>query len=149
MSLVTGRITSDGALVDVFIGVSRNRQKRLEGVRVSVPTKIPVLALIDTGSFATAFMPNVYRALGIEPFNVIKVRSATTKLGEPCLTDQYDVSVTLLSGDRQHVLPSVHAIVSEDFDDDPHGPQALIGRDVLDHCAFSYYGPHKEFTLAF
>ena len=66
MSLVTGDITPDGALIDVFVGVSR-----------------------------------------------------------------------------------ILAIVSDDFDDWTDAPQALIGRDVLSKCNFSYHGRDGNWMLAF
>jgi heterotetrameric sarcosine oxidase gamma subunit len=72
--------------------------------------------------------------LGIQPFGNIPVRTPSTKPGKPFWCDQFDVSVTLLSGDRQVCIPSVHAIASDDFDEEEEGVQAIIGRDILDRC---------------
>ena len=149
MAIVTGSITTDGALIDVLVGVSGARQKLLERKGFIVAKKIAVRAVIDTGSFATAFMPKVFRALDLTPLGTVKVRTPSTKPGEPHITDQFDVSVTLVSGIDEVVALRIRAIVSDDFDDWPDAPQALIGRDVLSKCAFAYYGLAGEWTLAF
>jgi len=149
MSIVTGEITFEGALIVVLVGVSNARKKLLERLGLAVPDKIPVLAMIDTGSFATAFMPKVFTTLDIRPLGPIKVRTPSTRLGEPHVTDQFDVNVTLLSGAEEAVALRIRAIVSDDFDDLPGAPQALIGRDILSRCNFSYYGLARSWTLAF
>ncbi len=149
MSIVTGPITPDGALIDVLVGVSNSRKRLLERGGFPVPNKIPVRAIIDTGSFATAFLPRVFKSLDLKPLGPIKVRTPSTKRGEPHITDQFDVSVTLVSGMEEVIELRIHAIVSDDFDDWKDAPQAIIGRDVLSRCAFSYYGHAGEWTLAF
>ncbi len=148
MPIVTGEITRDGATIVLTVGVSRNRQRMLEKVGHPVPSRITVRAEIDTGSFATGFMPEVFPLLGIEPFRDILVRTPSTRVGEPCRCDQYDVSVTLVSADTEVVFPSVYAIKG-DFDAEPGKVQAIIGRDILARCIFSYFGPDKTFQLAF
>ena len=148
MPIITGEIVRDGAIIDVLIGVSGNRQSRLLSVGFRVPATIPVRAVIDTGSHLTGLMPSVFRALEIQPFRYLPIRTPSTKPDSPHWCDQYDVSLTLVSGEVLKYLPSVHAIASEDFDEE-EGVQALIGRDVLDLCVFSYYGPHQKFSLAF
>jgi hypothetical protein len=42
MAIVTGEITRHGAIIDVLVGVSRNRQARLESVGHPVPAKVAV-----------------------------------------------------------------------------------------------------------
>jgi hypothetical protein len=149
MSLVTGEITDDGPLIDVLVGVSKNRRQALERVGHPVPANMPVRAILDTGSHGTGFLPTLFAFLDITPFGTIPVRTPTTKPGQPCICDLYDVSVTLLSGMTPTVLPSIHAIASEDFDKEEGSVQALIGRDILGRCVFTYYGPHRTFSLAF
>jgi len=149
MSIVTGPITPDGALIDVLVGVSGARQKLLERKGFMVPKKIPVRAVIDTGSYATAFMPKVFKALDLTPLGTVKVRTPSTTPGEPHITDEFDVNVTLVSGLDEVVALRVRAIVSDDFDNWTDAPQALFGRDVLSKCAFAYYGLAGEWTLAF
>ncbi len=146
MPLITGTIDEQGAAACVLVGVSENRRKRLLGVGHPLPEEIPLRLQIDTGSFATGFPVRYFHALGISPFRSIRVRSSSTRPGEPHLAEQFDISLTLISGTTRVTIPSVHAIACEDFDADIQG---LLGRDVLDHCIFSYYGPNSQFSLAF
>lgn len=148
MSIVTGAITKDGAVIVVLVGVSRNRQQVLERSGFAIPAKAAVRAQLDTGSAVTAFMPEVFRSLGIKPFDNIAIRTPSTTPEAPCHCDLYDVSIVLVSGDRELVFPSVHAIGSEDFVEEEE-VQAIIGRDILQLCVFNYYGPDQRFELAF
>jgi hypothetical protein len=148
MSLVSGRITKDGAIVVVLVGVSKNRQALLEKHGFPIPKQIPVNAQLDIGSFATAFLPTVFTSLGVMPFGVIPVRTPSTKPGQPCLCDQFDVSVTFLSGMTPITVSSVHAIASDDFDRHVDGVNAILGRDILDKCILNYCGPDRIFQLA-
>jgi hypothetical protein len=62
----------------------------------------------------------------------------------------FDVRLALVTGIDQTVLPGVQVIASEDFDRDRDGDvHGIIGRDVLDHCVFTYFGLDQKFTLAF
>ena len=149
MAIVTGSITTDGALIDVLVGVSGARRKLLERKGFTVPKKIAVRAVIDTGSFATAFMPKVFTSLDLKPLGPVKVRTPSTRPGEPHTTDEFDVSVTLVSGMQEVIKLRIRAIVSDYFDDWPGAPQGLIGRDVLSRCVFSYYGQAGNWSLAF
>ena len=149
MPFITGRITEEGAIVVMQVGVSRDRQARLESVGFAVPQRIVIRAQIDTGSFVTVFSPHVFERLGISPIEVIAVRTPSTKPGEPCWCDLYDVSVILTSGTSEVVIPNLGVITSLDLDQDGEEVQAILGRDVLNRCAFNYYGPQQEFHLAF
>lgn len=149
MPFITGKITHNGAIVVVRVGVSHDRQACLESVRFAVPERISVRAQIDTGSFVTVFSPRAFEPLGISPVEVIAVRTPSTKPGEPCLCDVYDVSVTRMSGTSEVIIPNLSVITSLDLDQDGEEVQAILGRDILNHCAFNYYGPHREFHLAF
>ncbi len=148
MPLITGEITQDGAVIDVLVGVSFNRQRVLVGAGLPVPPKLAVRAMVDTGSFASAFMPIVFKSLEIQPFRTIPLRTPSTRPGDPWSTDQYDVGITLVSGMTQVPCDSVHVICSEDFDPE-EGVHALIGRDVLARCVFSYFGHDQKFRLDF
>jgi hypothetical protein len=147
MPVISGPITQDGAVISILVGVSEARRRLLLGDGKQVPPSTPVLAIIDTGSFATGFRPQLLHALGIEPFDRIPILTPSTRPDAPHFCDRYDVSLTLVAGTTQKHLRSVFAIASQDFGE--HGIQALIGRDVLRHCVFSYFGPHQSFELSF
>jgi hypothetical protein len=147
MPVISGPITQDGAVVSVLVGVSEVRRQRLLSTGLPVPPPTPVLAVIDTGSFSTGFRPELLQALGLRPFRRIPILTPSTRPDAPHMCDQYNVSLTLVAGTSQRYFPRVIAIASEDFGE--HGVQALIGRDVLNLCVFSYFGPHATFELAF
>src|SRR5262249_21722689 len=144
-----GQIDDRGAAIVVWVGVSVARQKLLEKMGFVVPSPIAVRAQIDTGSHLTGFLPEVFRRLDLTPFGDIAIRTPSTKPGEPCQCNQFDVSVTLVSGTVQECIASVHAIAGEDFDRHEDGIQAILGRDILDRCTFHYYGPQRAFALSF
>lgn len=146
MPLVSGALTDDGAVIGVLIGVSANRRKALTRVGLPVPDPVPVRVQIDTGSFVTVLMPSVYRSLGITSFGTILIRTPSTRRGTPCEAEQFDVSVSLVSGTTLAEFGSVYAIASEDFQE-AEPIQGLIGRDVLARCVFNYSGPHRSFEL--
>ena len=93
-------------------------------------------------------MPEAFDRLGIEPFAVISIRTPSTRRGEPHRCDQFDVSISLVANANTFVIPSVHAIASDDFSP-AEQVHAIIGRDILDRCVFEYFGPHKQFRLCF
>jgi hypothetical protein len=149
MAMVTGEITPEGALVDVLVGVSGARRALLERHGFRIPSKITVRAIIDTGAFASAFMPHVFKGLDLNPLGTVRVRTPSTKPGEPHITDEFDVSITLTSGGAEVVAFRIRAILSDDFDSLDDAPQGLVGRDVLNQCAFSYYGHDGKWALGF
>jgi hypothetical protein len=148
MSLVSGQITRDGAVVSVLVGVSKAHEKALRREKRPLPQLVHVRALIDTGSFVTSFMPEVFQSLGIRPFRMASIRTTSTTPGTPHQCPQYAVSVYLTSGGRKLLMPPVHAISSGDFHDEEDA-KAILGRDVLDHCHFQYFGPERSFNLGF
>lgn len=150
MPIVSGTITQHGAVVDVHVGVSQRRQAVLERNALPVPPRIYVRALIDTGSAVTAFRSTVFQQLQLQPFTRIPIRTPSTAPGQPHFTDQYDVSLILASAGATKHFPSISAIVSDDFNpEDEDGLEALIGRDVLAHCVFQYFGHDQRFDLSF
>jgi hypothetical protein len=92
-------------------------------------------------------MPNVFKDLDLRSLGRIKVRTPSTKPGSPHSTDQFDVSVTLVSGINELAAVRVRAIASDDFDDLPDAPQGIIGRDILSRCNFTYLGLDKLWNL--
>jgi hypothetical protein len=150
MPIIRGQITKHGAVIDLLLGVSRNRRLVLERNHLAVPDPVAVRAVIDTGSALSGFRSSAFQQLQIQPFTQIPVRTPSTRPGQPHWTDQYDVSITLVSGTTVKVFESVHAIMSDDFNPaDEEGIEAIFGRDVLDRCVMNYYGAHQYFEVAF
>ena len=150
MPIITGSITPHGALLDLFVRVSKNRQEKLEKLSLPIPPPVPVRAIIDTGSSVTGFHADVFTALQIQPVQSGPLLTPSTRPEDPYLAKYYDIRVVLVSGTDQYVFPPVLAIEAQSFD--PTHPDrllGLIGRDILDRCIFDYFGPQQEFRLAF
>lgn len=55
--------------------------------------------------------------------------------------------MVFLSGMSRYPFHSVHVIAGH-FDRGAE-VEGIIGRNLLDHCIFQYFGPDRRFTLAF
>lgn len=148
MPLVTGIITEDGAVVDLLVGVSEQRRQRLVSAGFPVPKSVGLRVQVDTGSFITGLIPQVFDQLGIAFFATVLVRTPSTTPDKPAECEQFDVSLALLSGTTPEYLPSIHVIASADFEREEN-VQGILGRDVLNRCVFTYEGPTRSFFLAF
>jgi hypothetical protein len=85
MPIVSGDITEHGAVIPVFVGVSRHRRERLLSAGRSVPPEVGVRVLLDTGSHISGLTPAVFTALGIDPIKLGYVLTSSTKADEPFL----------------------------------------------------------------
>lgn len=148
MPLITGAIDWHGAIVPMLVGVSHTRRARLQKLGLRVPKPVAVRAQIDTGSHVTALMPHCLQQLEIEPFTTMQLRTPSTTRESPHECGVYDVSLAVISGDISFEVPSIHVIQCDDFNPDEE-VQALIGRDLLKQCVFTFEGPHGTFSLAF
>src|SRR5262245_44317441 len=129
MPIVSGEITKEGAIIDVMVGGSKARRSALQRLELPVPPRMAVRVQLDTGSFATGFMPEVFETLGIQPIDRVAIRTPSTRRGESCLVDQFDVNLAIVSGTDQYTI-GVWAIASEHFEQG-YEVQAIIGRDLL------------------
>jgi hypothetical protein len=148
MPVITGELGWHGAIIPILVGVSRDRRARLESLKFPVPKPVTVMAQIDTGAHVTSLMPHALHSLEISPFTTMQLRTPSTTREKPheCLV--FDVSIVLLAGTASWEVPSVHIVQCDDFNPDEN-VQALIGRDILKQCVFTFSGPHQNFSLAF
>jgi len=136
-------------MLTAFIGVSRERRSALTLAKMEIPQIVSIRALIDTGASVTCVDPSVMISLQLTPTGKIPIHTPSTK-NDPVEHDQYDVSLFVPAvTDTQpplvlHILPVVCAELLI-----PQGFHALIGRDVLRQCLFSYNGSAGHFTLAY
>jgi len=145
----TLQISPQGAILNALIGLSEARQGALKAAGQAIPNLVPIRALVDTGASATCVDPSVLQALNLSPTGNTMVVTPSTG-GKPAAVDQYDVGLIVPPADRNQVplimttLPVICAelLVSQGF-------HALIGRDVLRQCVFSYNGSIGLFTLAY
>ncbi|MBX9638490.1 MAG: retropepsin-like domain-containing protein [Mycobacteriaceae bacterium] len=105
-----------------------------------MPSPVPVRLLIDTGSSHTILSAAVVAAMGITPTNLLEMYQAGKP---PASTEMHDVSIDIFAG--LVVFETVHVATCEPFG----GPyDGLLGRDILDVCAFTYFGAPKLFCLS-
>jgi len=136
-------------MLNAVIGVSRERRSALTLANIEIPQVMSIRALIDTGASVTCVDPSVMRSLKLTPTGKILIHTPSTK-NDPVEHDQYDISLFVPAATQAqpplilHTLPVVCAelLVSQGF-------HALIGRDVLGQCLFSYNGTAGHFTLAY
>lgn len=143
----TLQISPQGALLDAVIGVSTPRHAALVAAGQIIPNPVPIRALIDTGSSITCIDSSVLQALILTPAGNTQINTPSTG-SNPVNADLYDIGLLIPPGATTQIplligtLPVICAkLVSQGF-------QALIGRDVLAQCVFSYNGSFG-FTLAY
>ena len=145
----TLQISPQGPILLVYIGVSQARQAALAAAGQQIPQPVPIQALIDTGASGTCVDPSVLSMLGLTPTGVVSVNTPSTG-NQPHIAQQYDVSLVIPGGLPTHPqlwfanVPVIAAqlLVAQGF-------QALIGRDILADCLFTYNGQTGQFTLAY
>jgi hypothetical protein len=146
MPYVSGQIVAGGAVVDLLVGVSRMRREALQRVGFPIPARVPIRAVIDTGSSVTGIDPTVLQQLDIRPVGERAILTPSTG-HTPHRCNVYDVGLSLRHPDLE--LHFYTSFVIESIFGRDEGVQALIGRDVLAHCLFVYDGQCGTFSLAF
>jgi hypothetical protein len=143
----TKQLTNGAPLVNAVLRVTQARADALIAAQQAVPGPQNMVALIDTGASCTCVDPAIITALGLTPTGVATILTPSTG-ATPHTTDQYDASLQIYS--RLHQPPlaiPVIAVIASNLR--VQGFDALIGRDVLEHCLLSYNGQSGFYTLAF
>jgi hypothetical protein len=135
-----------GPLLDFWIGVSAPRAEALRKAGQPVPASIQVRGLVDTGASCTNVDPTILAQLGVVPTGPVPVHTPSTKAGAPHMANQYDVSIMLA---HPKVNWQVHALAVLESSLAHQGIHALIGRDILANCLFTYDGQGNTFCLSF
>jgi len=146
MPYVTLPLNPHGAVSELLVGVGERRRAVLERNNLPLPRRVRVSAQIDTGTPFTTFAPFVFERLEIKPIGSVSMRTPSTGEGTWPF-NQFVVSLSLAAGDLELHLPTIRVI--EAVFPVEEGIQAMLGRDLLDHCLFIYDGQNKTFSLAF
>ncbi len=105
-----------------------------------------IRALVDSGASCTCIDPQVLMALGLQATG--KTTMTTPSTGTtPVEADTYDVSIIIPAGTQQPLMRPVMSVVSSALIH--QGFHALLGRDVLAECIFTYNGSAEIFTFAY
>ena len=140
------RLSPGGPIFEFFIAVSVPLSETLKKLGNPVPPPILVRGLIDTGASCTSVDPSVLKQLGVAPKAQVPVHTPSTKSGQPHTANQYDICVILPHQKMSWQFNAIPIIEAELLH---QGIQALIGRDVLANCLFTYDGTAQLFCLAF
>lgn len=144
----TLQITPAGPILGAFVAVSASRRQALADAGQPIPPLQQIRALIDTGASCTCIDPSILSALSLTPTGSVAMHTPSTA-GTPVNCDQYDVGMLIPAAAPNHnpfFLPTLAVTASELS---VLGIQALIGRDILADCFFTYNGSMGLYTLAF
>ena len=135
-------LRTQGAVLQVEIAPS------LFTSSVSPLALITGLGAVDTGATITAIDRRVFAALGL---SAIESRDVSTPSGMQVL-EIHRIHIRLTQVGLELELPMVAAIDLSGGKVAVNGvPQdiiALIGRDILERCVFTYNGPAASFSLS-
>jgi hypothetical protein len=144
-------IDAAGALVDISIGLTAANVQTLRTAGQPIPQSLSLHALIDTGAEFTCVDPAALAPLlsvGLSPSRIILANLPVT-VGLNA-TREFFVTLTVIHPTnlpRANLVLRNHPIIEQPLG--PLGYQALLGRDVLEHCLLVYDGPGRSVTLAF
>jgi predicted aspartyl protease len=143
MPNLTIPITPHGAIVDISVGLSNSYEQSLKSKGKTVPSRVLVHALIDTGASNTCVDLSVLNQLGLNPTGFAVTHTASSgSSGHRC--NVYDISLIL-----PHSGPSliVADLSASEIDLSGQRFEALIGRDVLSRCNLLFMGPVQQAFL--
>lgn len=147
MSLLTGQLVGDWAVVDVLVDVSARRRELLSRHNFPIPEAVHVRALLDTGASISGFSPRVFRELDLTPVSKFDVLTPSTPHDAPHVCDLYDVALSLVANGQARPFSDVRVMVADCWHPGEN-LEALLGMDILRQCNFQLFGPEGQFTLA-
>ena len=140
-------LPQSGPMLDMIVGASFPRILALQAEGRIAPPVQKIRALLDTGASCTCIDPTVLVALDLQPTG--KTLMTTPSTGAiPVEADTYDVCIIIQpSGNQQPLMRAVISVCASELVH--QGYHALMGRDILKDCYFTYNGSAKLFTLAY
>jgi len=143
MPIITGSITREGATIDLLIEPVEANRKRARPQFLTGP--IPIRGVLDTGAALTGISRRLLLAMGLE---VIDTKPVRTPVGPTQIAACYKLRSAFVSGGTRYAFAEAVVIAADCFEEQEEH-QALIGRDVLDHCTFQYWGTARKFQFAY
>ena len=138
-----------GPVVNAIAMVSLARHAALVAAHQPIPPPVPIHALIDTGASCTCVDPSVLTSLQLSPTGPCMMNTPSSG-ATPHATQQYDMRLVIPGPSPMHPTLDLRNIPVASAEILIHqGFHALIGRDILRHCMFTYNGSMGLFTLAY
>jgi hypothetical protein len=139
-------ISGTGAVIEVHVGISELRRRVLKQNKLTPPSPIPVLFLVDTGASCSWIDDMHMRSLGLDPRSWEEVHTVQSK-GVPIDFPAYEVSLVVgglatANTRRFELLIGGQSFINQPFD-------GLLGRDVLNHCRLGWRGPARSLRFEY
>jgi hypothetical protein len=145
MSVLTGQISALGPLVQFKAMQSRQRVEALKKAGIPFSSPSVGLGLLDTGASCSALDRGLIAGLGLDFRGITHIHTPSTGPAfQAC--NQFDACIILGETQPQPLMVTL-PVIESDFA--TQGFHALIGRDVLRHCVFTFEGPNGSFRLEF
>jgi predicted aspartyl protease len=145
MPHLTFPITAAGCELDVYVGVSKEREEALKKATQTVPPLSKIRMIVDTGATGTAIDESVLKSLGLTPTGTTQILTPSTK-GTPVVCATYDILLAVYHA-KFPLVQTTLPVIASDFTGQTI--QGLIGCDVLRECLLVLDGASGQFTLAF
>jgi hypothetical protein len=141
-------LTFYGALVEISVGWSVKDATKQQPLGLSVPLPRQATALLDTGAEVTCIDKELSNALALplEGFTAANLPA----MGGLSISTMLSASMTLIhpTGQRRNNL-AIRSIGVLELSLGNLPFQALIGRDILARCRFTFDGPGYKFRLVY
>ena len=147
MPHLSGQITPWGPLIHVFVSASAPRVAALTNAGQTAPPAHLAKLVVDTGASLTAIDKAILQQLNLTATGKTPIHTPSTQ-GQPHLTDQYDVGLTIFGhGNAVVYLTTALPVIEGSFK--AQGIDGLLGRDVLAVARLTYGGPDNWYGLSF
>ena len=130
-------LTRNGPTLKIRIEPTLGIQELLRAEGQEIPSA-DLLGMIDTGASGTLVKSTVFGSLGIEPYAIVRLRTASTT--QPLLRGKYRVRVVLTKAIAFEIDVVEGPLIGQNV-------QCLIGRDILEQLIFIYNGPQNKFSI--
>jgi Aspartyl protease len=130
----------------MIVAPSAPRLLALQAQGLPAPSPQNIRALVDSGASCTCIDPTVLAALGLQATGKTTMSTPSTGI-VPVEADTFDVSIIIPAGNQQPLVRGVMSVISSELIH--QGFHALMGRDILSQCIFTYNGAADFFTLAY
>jgi hypothetical protein len=144
-----GASTPDrGPLIRVRVGLTRPDQAARRAAGQPIPSAVELLALLDTGAEGSCLDDRVVARLDPTPRDYGLVNYAAAGGLTPSVLYEVELTIPHPTAPRPHwlVVPDLEV---EGVDLSGAGCDAILGRDVLARCVFTYDGLTDSFTLSY
>src|SRR5665213_1906201 len=94
MPHITIPLSSDGCLVELFVGVCALRAGAILALGLQPPSPVRVRALVDTGASGTIIHEQILKDLGLKPTGTTSIHTPSTK-GLPEICRTYDIHAAI------------------------------------------------------